>query len=36
VERIRERVEAEVDDAVAFALDAPYPDTSEVTNHVYR
>jgi pyruvate dehydrogenase E1 component alpha subunit len=36
VERIRERVEADVADAVAYALDAPYPATSEVTNHVYR
>jgi pyruvate dehydrogenase E1 component alpha subunit len=36
VDRIRERVEADVGDAVAYALDAPYPDTSEVTNHVYR
>ena len=35
VERIRERVEAEVNDAVAHALDAPFPEPSEVTNHVY-
>jgi acetoin:2,6-dichlorophenolindophenol oxidoreductase subunit alpha len=35
IDRIRERVEAEVDDAVAYALDAPYPDANEVTNHVY-
>jgi TPP-dependent pyruvate/acetoin dehydrogenase alpha subunit len=35
LERIRERVEAEVDDAVKYALNAPYPDPSEVTNHVY-
>jgi pyruvate dehydrogenase E1 component alpha subunit len=35
VERIRERVEAEIDDAVAYALDAPFPDRGEVTNHVY-
>jgi pyruvate dehydrogenase E1 component alpha subunit len=35
VERIRERVEAEVDDAVQYALNAPYPAPSEVTNHVY-
>jgi pyruvate dehydrogenase E1 component alpha subunit len=35
IERIRERVEAEIDDAVAYALDARYPDPSEVTNHVY-
>jgi len=33
--RIRERVEAEVDDAVQYALNAPYPPPSEVTNHVY-
>ena len=35
VSRIRERVEAEVADAVAYALDAPYPDPSEVTEHVF-
>jgi pyruvate dehydrogenase E1 component alpha subunit len=35
VERIRERVEAEIDDAVQYALNAPYPDVSEVTNHVH-
>jgi acetoin:2,6-dichlorophenolindophenol oxidoreductase subunit alpha len=35
VERLRERVEAEIDDAVQYALNASYPDTSEVTNHVY-
>ena len=35
LERIRERVEAEVDDAVQYALNAPFPDPSEVTNHVY-
>jgi pyruvate dehydrogenase E1 component alpha subunit len=35
LERIRERVEAEIDEAVAYALDAPYPDASEVTSHVY-
>jgi len=35
IERIRERVEAEIDDAVQYALNAPYPDVSEVTNHVY-
>jgi pyruvate dehydrogenase E1 component alpha subunit len=32
---IRTRVEAEVADAVAYALDAPYPDPSEVTEHVF-
>jgi len=35
VDRIRERVEAEIADAVQYALDAPYPPPSEVTNHVY-
>jgi acetoin:2,6-dichlorophenolindophenol oxidoreductase subunit alpha len=35
IERMRERVEAEIDDAVAYALDAPFPDRSEVTSHVY-
>jgi acetoin:2,6-dichlorophenolindophenol oxidoreductase subunit alpha len=35
IERIRERVEAEIDDAVAYALNAGYPDPSEVTNHVH-
>ncbi len=35
VERIRERVEAEVADAVTYALEAPYPDPSEVTEDVY-
>ena len=32
---IRERVEAEIADAVQHALDAPFPDASEVTQHVY-
>jgi pyruvate dehydrogenase E1 component alpha subunit len=35
IERIRERVEAEIEDAVTYALNAPYPDPSEVTSHVY-
>ena len=35
LEPIRERVEAEVDDAVQYALNAPFPAPSEVTNHVY-
>jgi TPP-dependent pyruvate/acetoin dehydrogenase alpha subunit len=35
IERLREQVEAEVDAAVKYALDAPYPATSEVTNHVF-
>jgi len=35
VERIRERVEAEIEDAVQYALNAPYPAPSEVTKHVY-
>jgi acetoin:2,6-dichlorophenolindophenol oxidoreductase subunit alpha len=33
--RLRERIEAEIADAVAYALDAPYPDPSEVTEHVF-
>jgi TPP-dependent pyruvate/acetoin dehydrogenase alpha subunit len=32
---LEEKVEAEVADAVAYALTAPYPDPSEVTNHVF-
>jgi acetoin:2,6-dichlorophenolindophenol oxidoreductase subunit alpha len=35
VERARERVEAEVAEAVAYALEAPFPDPSEVTDDVY-
>jgi pyruvate dehydrogenase E1 component alpha subunit len=35
LERIRERVEAEIADAVKYALNAAFPDPSEVTNHVY-
>jgi TPP-dependent pyruvate/acetoin dehydrogenase alpha subunit len=35
IERLRGQAEAEIADAVAYALDAPYPDPSEVTNHVY-
>jgi acetoin:2,6-dichlorophenolindophenol oxidoreductase subunit alpha len=35
VSELRERAEAEVADGVAYALDAPYPDASEVTDHVY-
>src|SRR5690349_4238024 len=35
LEPIRERVEAEVEDAVQYALNAPFPAPSEVTNHVY-
>jgi acetoin:2,6-dichlorophenolindophenol oxidoreductase subunit alpha len=35
IEQIRDRVHAEIDDAVQYALNAPYPDVSEVTNHVY-
>jgi pyruvate dehydrogenase E1 component alpha subunit len=34
-EQIRKEVEAEVEAAVKFALDAPYPDESEVNQHVY-
>jgi pyruvate dehydrogenase E1 component alpha subunit len=33
--RLQQQVEAEVADAVAYALDAPFPDPSEVTNHVF-
>ncbi len=32
---LREKVETEVADAVAYALDAPYPDPSEVTEDVF-
>jgi pyruvate dehydrogenase E1 component alpha subunit len=32
---LRRRVEVEVSDAVAYALDAPYPDASEVTEDVF-
>ncbi len=35
LERMRERVEAEIEDAVQYALNAPFPPASEVTNHVY-
>ena len=35
IERTRERVEAQIADAVQYALDAPFPDSSEVTSHVY-
>ena len=35
LERLRERVEAEIADAVEYALNAPFPPASEVTNHVY-
>jgi pyruvate dehydrogenase E1 component alpha subunit len=35
IERLRTKVEAEVDAAVSYALDAPYPEPSEVTNHVF-
>jgi pyruvate dehydrogenase E1 component alpha subunit len=35
IDRLRAGVEAEVDAAVSYALDAPYPDPSEVTNHVF-
>jgi len=35
VTQIRERVEGEVADAVAYALHAAYPDPSEVTQHVF-
>jgi pyruvate dehydrogenase E1 component alpha subunit len=35
VAELRERAEAEVSDGVAYALDAPFPDASEVTDHVF-
>jgi pyruvate dehydrogenase E1 component alpha subunit len=35
VSALREKVEREVADAVAYALAAPYPDTSEVTQDVF-
>jgi pyruvate dehydrogenase E1 component alpha subunit len=35
VSELRERIEAEVADAVEYALQAPYPDPSEVTQHVF-
>jgi pyruvate dehydrogenase E1 component alpha subunit len=35
VAELRERAEAEVSDGVAYALDAPYPAASEVTEHVF-
>jgi TPP-dependent pyruvate/acetoin dehydrogenase alpha subunit len=35
VSELRERAEAEVSDGVAYALDAPYPDPTEVTDHVF-
>ena len=35
VSRLRERIDAEIAAAVAYALDAPYPDPSEVTQHVF-
>jgi acetoin:2,6-dichlorophenolindophenol oxidoreductase subunit alpha len=35
LQRIEEEVRAEVEAAVDFALNAPYPQQSEVTRHVY-
>jgi TPP-dependent pyruvate/acetoin dehydrogenase alpha subunit len=35
VSELRERAEAEISDGVAYALEAPYPDPSEVTEHVF-
>jgi len=35
VSELRERAEAEVADGVAYALDAPYPAATEVTDHVF-
>jgi pyruvate dehydrogenase E1 component alpha subunit len=35
LDAIRDEVDAEVQSGVTFALEAPYPDPSEVTQHVY-
>jgi len=35
LQTIEKRVRGEAEQAVQFALDAPYPETSEVTSHVY-
>lgn len=35
VSELRERAEAEVSEGVAYALEAPYPDPTEVTDHVF-
>jgi pyruvate dehydrogenase E1 component alpha subunit len=35
IARLREQVEAEVAEAVEYALNAPFPDPSEVTSHVF-
>ena len=35
LERIEQDVRSQVEAAVEFAIDAPYPQTSEVTRHVY-
>jgi pyruvate dehydrogenase E1 component alpha subunit len=35
IARLRAQVEAEVAEAVQYALNAPFPDPSEVTNHVF-
>jgi acetoin:2,6-dichlorophenolindophenol oxidoreductase subunit alpha len=35
LERLRERVEAEIEAAVQYALDAPFPEPSEVTEDVF-
>jgi TPP-dependent pyruvate/acetoin dehydrogenase alpha subunit len=35
LERIRDAVQAEIESGVQFALDAPFPDASEVDTHVY-
>ncbi len=35
LDRMHEEVGAEIEGAVQFALDAPFPDPSEVTEHVY-
>ncbi len=35
VAALQEQVDAEVESAVAYALDAPYPDPDEVDEHVF-
>jgi len=35
IDELREQVEREIAEAVEYALNAPFPDASEVTNHVY-
>ena len=35
LDKIESEVQTEIEDAVQFALDAPYPQTEEVKKHVY-